>query len=50
MNNIEKEFPQGKESYCPQCYFEDEKVVLRSECKHNALTPSLQVEEDKKEV
>lgn len=29
-----KEFPQGKEAYCPRCYFENEKVVLRTECPH----------------
>jgi len=31
-----KEFPEGKENYCPQCYFEDEKVVLRADCKGHA--------------
>jgi len=33
-NNENTEFPKGKESYCPRCYFEDEKVVLRIECPH----------------
>lgn len=28
----EKEFPQEKENYCPQCYFELERVILRSDC------------------
>lgn len=27
-----KEFPEGKESYCPRCYFQDEKVILREDC------------------
>lgn len=27
-----EEFPEGKEHYCPQCYFENGIVVLRSEC------------------
>lgn len=26
------EFPEGKENYCPQCYFDKDKVVLRAEC------------------
>lgn len=26
------EFPQGRENYCPQCYFEDEKVCLKKLC------------------
>ena len=30
-----KEFPRGKENYCPRCYFEDEMTVLRRDCKHN---------------
>lgn len=29
------EFPKGKESYCPRCYFDDEKVILREDCPHN---------------
>ena len=29
---ITKEFPEGKENYCPRCYFEDNKVVLRKDC------------------
>jgi len=32
---MSKEFPKGKENYCPICYFEDEKVVLREDCPHN---------------
>jgi len=34
---ITKEFPKGKENYCPQCYFEDDIVILRKECKHYIL-------------
>jgi hypothetical protein len=30
-----KEFPDGKENYCPRCYFEDDLVVLKKDCKHN---------------
>jgi len=30
-----QEFPLGKESYCPRCYFEDDKRVLRENCPHN---------------
>lgn len=37
IENLEEaekyEFPEGKENYCPQCYFDDEKVVLRKDCK-----------------
>ena len=29
-----KEFPLGKENYCPRCYFENDKVVLREDCPH----------------
>ena len=32
MTNKNKEFHEGKEAYCPQCYFELEKIVLRKEC------------------
>ena len=32
--NKSKEFPEGKESYCPECYFDNDKVILRKECKH----------------
>ena len=34
MNNgeVTQEFPDGKESYCPACYFEDDKVVKRKDC------------------
>lgn len=28
------EFPEGKENYCPICYFEDDKVILRIDCRH----------------
>ena len=34
MGEITKEFPEGKENYCPQCYFEDDKVILRKDCPH----------------
>jgi hypothetical protein len=27
-----EEFTEGKENYCPRCYFEDDKKVLRKEC------------------
>ena len=30
-----KEFPKGKDIYCPRCYFEDDEKVLRKDCKHN---------------
>jgi len=33
--SITKEFPKGKENYCPRCYFENEKVILREDCPHN---------------
>lgn len=37
---VSEEFPQGKESYCPQCYFDDDKVILRKDCPHNSpMTP-----------
>lgn len=32
-----EEFPKGKESYCPRCYFERSMVVLRKECPHNTV-------------
>lgn len=32
-----KEFPQGKENYCPRCYFECDKVILRINCPHSAI-------------
>ena len=32
--NETKEFPQGKENYCPRCYFENEKVGRRLDCPH----------------
>ena len=35
LKNITGEFPQGKENYCPRCYFEDEGEILRVDCKHN---------------
>lgn len=34
MEEITKEFPEGKENYCPRCYFEDDKIVLRKDCPH----------------
>ena len=34
---ISKEFPQGKESYCPRCYFDDDTVILRKDCPHNPM-------------
>ncbi len=30
------EFPEGKENYCPRCYFENSKVILRKDCPHNS--------------
>ena len=35
MTLDKKEFPEGKENYCPRCYFEDGKVVLRKDCSHS---------------
>ena len=36
MNDeVTKEFPEGKESYCPRCYFDDDKVILRDLCHHH---------------
>lgn len=32
---VTKEFPEGKENYCPRCYFDDDKVILRKDCPHN---------------
>ena len=32
-----KEFPLGKENYCPQCYFENDKVILRIDCPHYSI-------------
>jgi len=29
-----KEFPEGKDNYCPRCYFNDDKVILRKDCPH----------------
>ena len=40
LTSMNKEFPQGKENYCPQCYFENEKVILRVDCGHRNLPPS----------
>jgi hypothetical protein len=31
---ITKEFPLGKERYCPRCYFENDWVVLKEHCPH----------------
>lgn len=44
-DEITKEFPKGKNSYCPKCYFGEPpefegKVILRKDCEHNQLTPS----------
>lgn len=35
QSEVTPEFPQGKEAYCPRCYFEDEETTLRSDCPHN---------------
>lgn len=32
------EFDRKKEAYCPKCYFEDNKQILRSECPHSTST------------
>lgn len=32
---MNREFPLGKEAYCPACYFEHSLVILRVDCKHN---------------
>lgn len=37
------EFPEGKENYCPRCYFEDEKVVLKKDCPHNNPQKNLEI-------
>jgi len=34
MDTNNGEFPEGKESYCPRCYFEDEVTILKKDCKH----------------
>ena len=34
-DKVLKEFPEGKENYCPRCYFQDEIVILRTECIHS---------------
>lgn len=34
-DNKTDEFPEGKEAYCPRCYFEDDKTILRKDCPHN---------------
>ena len=43
MNNgeVNKEFPEGKESYCPRCYFDDDKVILRDLCYHHPYRADL---------
>lgn len=33
--DVTDEFPKGKENYCPECYFEEDVVILRGECHHN---------------
>lgn len=35
MNDEMREFPLGKDNYCPRCYFDDDKTVLRRDCKHS---------------
>ena len=40
LGEITKEFPEGKENYCPKCYFGEPpefkgKVILRKDCPHN---------------
>lgn len=30
-----QEFPEGKEAYCPKCYFENEKTILKKDCPHS---------------
>ena len=37
---VSKEFPLGKENYCPKCYFGEPpsfvgRIILRKECPHN---------------
>lgn len=45
------EFPEGKESYCPRCYFEDEKTILRKDCPHNKSShPQDDFEKEWKEI
>lgn len=47
MNNHSKilaEFPKGKESYCPQCYFDDDKTILREECPHRLESLEFQID------
>lgn len=34
MTQTNKEFLLGKERYCPKCYFQDEKVILKEDCPH----------------
>ena len=29
------EFDKIKDDYCPQCYFDDDKTILRKDCPHN---------------
>lgn len=38
---ITNEFPEGKENYCPRCYFENDKVILRKDCPHNQPTDKI---------
>lgn len=32
---MNKEFPEGKDLYCPRCYFNDDRTILRRDCPHN---------------
>ena len=29
---VTEEFPAGRENYCPQCYFENDEVIIRGNC------------------
>ena len=42
---ITREFPEGKENYCPRCYFEDDKVILKTDCPHNQSSKTLKKED-----
>ncbi len=49
------EFRGNKDSYCPQCYFDDDKKVLSTACKHNTSTNILtekvkQLNDDLKDI
>ncbi len=49
-SEITKEFPEGKESYCPRCYFEDDITVLRKGCKHATVDTTQKLEQFRAEV